>query len=203
MARRPREIVHEENRSTPAWTGVVLLASLVGVFALLAVFLANNHAWTDALVRRLPVPGLATSLASDPVLASQMRVVDPKAKVLTLADRSTAVVVEATVINDSLIPVRGVRLAAEAMREGRSVAQAAAACGKNVSERLLKRLPRDEVRTLMDLAPSSELILASGEHTRCQVAISSIRGEVDEVSYRVASVEPTDDHLPANYRPVE
>jgi hypothetical protein len=202
MAGPPRSIVNEQPRTTRACTGVVLLASLVGVFSLLAVFLANNHAWTDALVRRLPMPG-AGSLGSDPVLAAQMRVVDPKAKVLTLADRTTAVVVEATVINDSLIPVRGVRLAAEAMREGQPVAHAAAACGKNVSERLLKRLPRDEVRTLMDLAPSSELVLASGEHARCQVAISSVRGAVDEVSYRIASVEPTDDHLPAAYRPAE
>lgn len=201
MARASRTIVHDDPDPAPVWTAAVLMASTVGAFAVLAVFLAHNHAWTDALMSKLPMPGAAESLGSDPVLAAQIRLVAPAAKFVTLADRSNAIVLTAAVVNDSPVPVRTVVIEAEALREGTGVARASAACGKNVSERLIKRMSRDEVRTLMRLRPSRAMVLAPGEKTECQVAIASIRGEVEEVSYRVASVEPNDDHLSVDLRP--
>ena len=56
MARTPRAIVPEEPKETSAWSAVVLMASSVGAFALIALFLATNHHWTDALLARLPAP---------------------------------------------------------------------------------------------------------------------------------------------------
>lgn len=197
MTRAPRTIVHDDPEPAPLWTAAVLMASTVGAFAVLAVFLAHNHAWTDALTRMIAAPGVAESLASDPVLAAQMRIVSPRAKQVTLSDRSDAVVVTATIVNDSPVPVNTVILEAEALHGGAGVARASAACGKNVSERLIKRMSRDEVRTLMRLRPSRPLVLAPGETTDCQVAIVSIRAAVEEVGYRVASVEPNENHLSA------
>ena len=43
MPPRPRAIVPEEPKETSAWSAVVLMASSVGAFALLALFLVNNH----------------------------------------------------------------------------------------------------------------------------------------------------------------
>jgi len=200
MARDSRTIVHDDAYPTPVWTGAVLMASTVAAFAVLAVFLAHNHAWTDALMSRIPVPGAAESLGSDPVLAAQIRIVAPSAKFVILADRSNAIVVSAAIVNDSPVAVRAVVIEAEALRGGVSMARAAAACGKKVSERLIKRMSRDEVRTLMRLRPSRALVLSPGEKADCQVAIASIRGEVEEIGYRIASVEPSDDHLSADLR---
>jgi|GEM_PF-980257 len=194
MARDSRTIVNDDSDPAPVWTAAVLMASTVGAFAVLAVFLAHNHAWTDALMSRLPAPGAAESLGSDPVLAAQVRILDPIVKFVTLADRSSAVLVTAAVVNDSPLPVRTVVIEAEALRDGARVAHASAGCGKNVSERLIKRMSRDEVRTLMRLRPSRPLVLAPGQRADCQVAIAPIRGDVEEISYRVASVEPIEDH---------
>jgi len=199
MARTPRTtIVHDDPDPSPVWTAAVLMASTVGAFAVLSVFLAHNHAWTDALMRRIPVLGPAESLGSDPVLAAQIRIVAPTARFVTLADRSNAIVVTAAVVNDATVPVQHVVLEAQALHLGNNVAAAAASCGKNVSERLIKRMSRDEVRTLMRLRPSRALVLAPGEKASCQVAIASIRGEVEEVGYRVASAEPTEAHPSAD-----
>lgn len=201
MARTPRTIVNDDSEAAPVWTAAVLMASTVGAFAVLSVFLAHNHSWTDALMRAIPVPGAAESLGADPVLAAQIRIVDPVAKFVTLADRSNAIVVSADVVNDATVPVRQVVLEAQALHLGNGVASAVASCGKNVSERLIKRMSRDEVRTLMRLRPSRTLVLAPGEKANCQIAIASIRGEVEEVSYRVASVEPTENHPLADRPP--
>jgi hypothetical protein len=201
MPRSPRAIVPEEPKETSAWSAVVLMASSVGAFALLALFLANNHGWTDALLSRMPTPGSAMSLAGDGIVAEQLRVTDVRTEHLTLSDRSVALLFEATVTNDSSIPVRGIILDVEGFREGAHVAGAQGTCGKNASVRLLKRLSRDEVVALMELATPEKETLLPGEKVGCQVALTQLRTEVEEVSYTIASAEPTSDHpLPDHAR---
>jgi hypothetical protein len=200
MPRSPRAIVPEEPKETSAWSAVVLMASSVGAFALLALFLANNHEWTDALLSRLPTPGTAFSLAGDGIVAEQLRVSDVRTEHLTLADRSVALLLEATVTNDSSIPVRGIILEIEGFRDGGHVAGAQGTCGKNVSVRLLKRLSSDEVVALMELETTSQTLMP-GEKVDCQVALTQLRTEVEEVSYTIASAEPTSGHpLPEDDR---
>jgi hypothetical protein len=194
MPRSPRAIVPEEPKETSAWSAVVLMASSVGGFALLALFLANNHGWTDALLSRLPTPGSAMSLAGDGIVAEQLRVTDVRTEHLTLSDRSVALLLEATVTNDSSIPVRGIILDIEGFRDGQHVAGAQGTCGKNVSVRLLKRLSRDEVVALMELATPENQTLQPGEKVGCQVALTQLKTEVEEVSYRIASAEPISGH---------
>jgi hypothetical protein len=194
MPRSPRAIVPEEPKETSAWSAVVLMASSVGGFALLALFLANNHGWTDALLSRLPTPGSAMSLAGDGIVAEQLRVTDVRTEHLTLSDRSVALLLEATVTNDSSIPVRGIILDIEGFRDGEHVAGAQGTCGKNVSVRLLKRLSRDEVVALMELATPENQTLLPGEKVGCQVALTQLKTEVEEVSYTIASAEPISGH---------
>jgi hypothetical protein len=194
MPRSPRAIVPEEPKETSAWSAVVLMASSVGGFALLALFLANNHGWTDALLSRLPTPGSAMSLAGDGIVAEQLRVTDVRTEHLTLSDRSVALLLEATVTNDSSIPVRGIILDIEGFRDGQHVAGAQGTCGKNVSVRLLKRLSRDEVVALMELATPENQTLQPGEKVGCQVALTQLKTEVEEVSYTIASAEPISGH---------
>jgi hypothetical protein len=200
MPRSPRAIVPEEPKETSAWSAVVLMASSVGAFALLALFLVNNHEWTDALLARLPTPGTAFSLAGDGIVAEQLRVSDVRTEHLTLADRSVALLLEATITNDSSIPVRGIILEVEGFRDGSHVAGAQGTCGKNASVRLLKRLSRDEVVALMELETTSQTLMP-GEKVDCQVALTQLRTEVEEVSYTIASAEPTSGHpLPEDDR---
>jgi hypothetical protein len=194
MPRSPRAIVPEEPKETSAWSAVVLMASSVGGFALLALFLANNHGWTDALLSRLPTPGSAMSLAGDGIVAEQLRVTDVRTEHLTLSDRSVALLLEAIVTNDSSIPVRGIILDIEGFRDGQHVAGAQGTCGKNVSVRLLKRLSGDEVVALMELATPENQTLQPGEKVGCQVALTQLKTEVEEVSYTIASAEPISGH---------
>ncbi len=194
MPRSPRSIVPEEPKETSAWSAVVLMASSVGAFALLALFLANNHAWTDALLSRLPAPDEALSLAGDGIVAEQIRISEVRTEHLTLSDRSVALLFEATVTNDSSIPVRGIILEIEGFREGNHVAGAQGTCGKNVSVRLLKRLSRDEVVALMEMETPENQTLAPGEKVGCQVALTQLKTEVEEVSYTIASAEPISGH---------
>jgi len=201
MARTPRAIVPEEPKETSAWSAVVLMASSVGAFALVALFLATNHGWTDALLAGFPTPFGMPRLATDGIVAEQLRISDMRTEHLTLSDRSVALLFEATVVNDSSIPVRGIVLEVEGFREGRMVAAGQGTCGKNVSVRLLKRLSSDEVAALMNLATPESEVLASGARTGCQVTLTQLRTEVEEVSYRIASAEPTADHLPADPNP--
>jgi hypothetical protein len=201
MPRSPRAIVPEEPKETSAWSAVVLMASTVGVFMLLALFLANNHEWTDALLSRLPTPGGAMSLAGDGIVAEQLRVSEVRTEHLTLSDRSVALLLEATVTNDSSIPVRGIILDVEGWREGNFIAGSQGTCGKNVSVRLLKRLSRDEVAALMELATPEDETLMPGEKVGCQVALTQLRTEVEEVRYTIASAEPISGHpLPEDDR---
>ena len=201
MAHPPRAIVPEESKETSAWSAIVLMASSVGAFALLALFLANNHRWTDALLARLPAPGSVLRLTNDGVIAEQLRISDVRTEHLTLSDRSVALLLEATVVNDAAIPVRGIVLEVEGFRDGQKIAEARGTCGKNVSVRLLKRLSRDEVTALMELATPDRETLASGARTGCQVALTQLHTEVEEVSYRIAAAEPTADHPSADPDP--
>lgn len=201
MPRSPRAIVPEEPRETSAWSAIVLMASSVAAFALLSLFLATNHRWTDALLARVPTPGGAIRIANDGVVAEQLRIADVRTEHLTLSDRSVALLFEATVINDAAIPVRGIVLKVEGWRDGEKVGEAEGTCGKNVSVRLLKRLSRDEVRALMGLATPEGVEIQSGERTGCQVTLTQLRTEVEEVSYRIESAEPSADHLPVDPAP--
>lgn len=194
MPRSPRAIVPEEPKETSAWSAVVLMASSVGAFALLAVFLANNHEWTDALLSRMPTPGAGFSLAGDGIVAEQLRIGEVRTEHLTLSDRSVALLFEATVTNDSSIPVRGIILDVEGFRDGNSVGGAQGTCGKNASVRLLKRLSRDEVVALMELETPEHQTLMPGEKVGCQVALTQLRTEVEEVAYSIASAEATSGH---------
>lgn len=194
MPRSPRAIVPEEPKETSAWSAVVLMASTAAAFALLSLFLAGNHHWTDALLARLPSFSGDATLAGDGIVAEQLRITDVRTEHLTLADRSVALLFEATVSNDAAIPVRNVILEIEGFRDGKHVAGAQGTCGKNVSVRLLKRLSRDEAVALMELATPEHETLGSGQKVGCQVALTQLRTEVEEVSYRIASAEPTDDH---------
>jgi hypothetical protein len=105
-----------------------------------------------------------------------------------------ALLLEATVTNDSSIPVRGIILDIEGFRDGQHVAGAQGTCGKNVSVRLLKRLSRDEVVALMELATPENQTLQPGEKVGCQVALTQLKTEVEEVSYTIASAEPISGH---------
>lgn len=201
MARPPRAIVPEAPKEASAWSAIVLMASTVGAFALFSLFLANNHHWTDRLLSRMPTMGGLTRPANDGILAEQMRVSDIHTEHLTLADRSVALLFEASVVNDAAIPVQGIVLKVEGFREGKKVAEAEGTCGKNVSVRLLKRMSRDEVGSVMALDAPESGLLESGARTGCQVTLTQLKTEVDEVSYAVASVEATPDHPDANPLP--
>src|SRR5262249_32251108 len=140
MARTPRAIVPEEPAESSAWSAIVLMASSVGAFALVALFLANNHHWTDRLLAGFPAPGLSVRMANDGVVSEQLRVTDVRTEHLTLSDRSVALLFEATIVNDAAMPVKNIVIEVEGYRDGAKVASALGTCGKNVSERLLKRL---------------------------------------------------------------
>jgi hypothetical protein len=195
VARTQKTIIPDEPRASSAWSTVVLMVSSVGAFGLISLFLANNHRWTDQLLAHLPSP--AGSLANDGIVAEQLRMTGIHTEHMTLSDRSSALLFSATLVNDSSIPVRGIRLAIDGWRDGNLVATSHGTCGKNVSVRLLKRLSRDEVSALMQLATEAE-ILAPGARTECQVALTQLRTEVEEVSYRVESAEPDAGHPPAD-----
>ncbi len=172
----------------------MLMASSIAAFALFALFLANNHHWTDELLARFPLSGGALRPANDGIVAEQLRIANVRTEHLTLSDRSVALLLEATVINDAAIPVRGIVLEVEGYRDGKKIAAGQGTCGKNVSVRLLKRLSRDEVTALMGLETPQAEVLAPGDRTECQVTLTQLRTEVEEVSYRIASAEPTSDH---------
>lgn len=201
MARSPRAIVPEAPQETSVWSAIVLMASTVGAFGLFSLFLANNHHWTDALLSRFPTLGGAIRPANDGIVAEQLRLSDIHTEHLTLADRSVALLFEASVVNDAAFPVRGIVLKVVGYREGKKVAEAEGTCGKNVSVRLLKRMSRDEVNAVMALDAPDAGVLASGSRTGCQVSLTQLKTEVDEVSWVIASAEATPDHPDANPLP--
>jgi len=194
MARRPRTVVPQEPRRSSIWTALVLLVSLVMTFSVVTVFMVRNHAWTDEFLSRLPVPGPATSLAADPSLTGQMRIATSRAWFTKLADQTPALVAETVVVNDSLVPVRNVVVEATVYDGEEHVGAARVSCGKPVSNRLLGRLRREELRALRDLAPSATRPLATGEKLRCQVAFTGLKSGAEEVTFRISSAEPLPGH---------
>ena len=199
MPRAPRAIVPEEPKETSAWSAIVLMASSVFAFGLLALFLANSHRFTDRLLASFPAPGGRLRMASDGIVAEQLRVLDVHTEHMTLADRSVALLVQATIVNDAAIPVRGIVLAVDGYRDGKLIASGHGTCGKNVSDRLIKRLSRDEVAAQMELEDPASPVLASGARTGCPVALTQLRTEIEEVSYRIASAEPGDHADPSDF----
>jgi hypothetical protein len=178
---------------------LAFLAVLVATFAMAAVVLIRNHAWADALAARLPFPGPTSSLAADPSLAPQLRVVGARAWDTLLADQTPVLIAEAEVVNDALVPVRRVVLEVQARtRDGQAVALATAACGTTVSHRLLKRIARDELGALQSLKPA--ISTEPGGRLTCQVAFAGIAPGVEEVVLRVSSVEPDPGHSPPTFR---
>lgn len=198
MPRTPTAIVPDEPTPSSAWSIVVLMLSTVAAFALFSLFLANNHRWTDELLSRLPSP--TGSLANDGIVAQQLRLTDVRTEHMTLSDRSSALLFEATLVNDAAMPVHGVRIEVSGWRDDKLVASGIGTCGKNVSVRLLKRLSRDEVSALVRLDTEAE-VLEPGARVGCQVALTQLKTEVAEVSYRVEMAEPTAGHLLAEPDP--
>jgi hypothetical protein len=205
MARVPKTIVRDPSTRTPVWSGVVLLTSLVGVFGLLALVMGYNHHWTDSVFARMPWPwpGPATSLAADPGLAEQLRLDEARARFTTLADETLALVVEATVTNDSFIPVRNVVFQAVAFQDEQAVRGATASCGVAVSDRLLRRMPRSELAVLGRIEPDPPEVLEPGQSQVCQVAVPGVPPEAQEVAVRIASAEPAPNHPSPTFRPWE
>lgn len=207
MARRPHTIVSVgpvvpgEPERKSIWTALVLLVSLITTFAIVALFMTSNHAWTDAVLTRLPAPGPATSLAADPELAGQMRIVTSQAWYTRLADQTPALVAETVVVNDALVPVNNVVVEASVYAGQNHLGTARVSCGKPVSQRLLGRLKRDELQALSDLSPPETRPLAAGESLRCQVAFAGIQPGAEEVTFRIASVEPLPGHQAPLFHP--
>ncbi len=201
MARRPQTVVPDQPRHTSIWTTLVLLASLVTTLAIVALFMARNHAWAERVLARLPAPGPATSLAADPGLAQQIRIVASDAWFTKLDDQTSALVAESVVVNDSLVPVRNVVIEASVLQGGTPVATARVSCGKPVSDRLLRRLSREELHALAELEPPATRPLATGERLRCQVAFAGIAPGDQEVTFRIASVEPLPGHPDPLFHP--
>jgi hypothetical protein len=193
MASASEAILREPERRTAAWSALVLMLSLVGLFALFALYLDHDHAFADRLAASLPSPGSASSLAADPTLAAQLRVDRMSARIATLDDRSRALVADVRVTNDALIAVRHIFLEARALVGGRE-RSVVARCGHAVSNRLIGRMQRGELAALMELTPSDPGRLEPGESTQCQVAMVGLKDEVDEVTLRIASAEPVPGH---------
>ena len=191
----------EEESSPSAANALALLGSLLVTFATLALFMTHNHAWTDSVMAALPFPGPSQSLAADPALTSQVRLVDARAWDTMLGDRTAALVAEAAVTNDSLVPIHRVVVEAQARRDGRTLAVLTASCGTSVSHRLLRRLARDELETLRALETAAAV--QPGDRLPCQVTFAGIEPGIEEVQLRIASVEPFPGHHPHAFRPQE
>jgi hypothetical protein len=201
VARNPNTFVPHRPYRTSIWTALVLLQALLAAFAIFALFLGHEHAWADRILAHVPMPGPATSLAADPSLAAQMRLIGRTAWYTRLADRTPVLVAEADVANDSLMPVNKIIVAAEAKVGGETKAKAIARCGKAVSNKLLGRMPREELATLLDLDPPAAPPLLPGETRRCQVAFAGMAPGAEEVVVRIVSVEPLPGHPRPHLRP--
>ena len=191
--------VHEEDDPSLLTAPLAILGALLGSFALIALFMVHDHTWTDEFMASLPLPGLGMSLAADPSLAPQMRMTNARAWNTILADQTPALMAEADIANDALVPVEHVVVRGEARIEGRIKAVATAVCGKAVSTRLLGRIGRDELETLMSL--EAPLSVEPGHRLACQVAFPGVMPGVEEVVLRIASVEPSPGHRPPVFRP--
>ena len=200
MPNKNRTIIRRPKPRTAVWTGLVLMTSLVVSFGFLSVFLVYNHEWTDAQMARLPWPGASTSLAAERGLAEQMRVTNPFARMTNLRDNTPTLVAEATVVNDSMIPVSNMVLEAQAFAGDTLLRTASARCGTGVSGQLFAHMKAQDLDALKALRPSLPSIVASGAATQCQVAMAGLRGGADSVELRVTSVEPLAGHRSSLFR---
>jgi len=192
-----------ERRRKSIGSALVLLGALNVAFGLLSVFMTRNHAWTDAFMARLPLPGTGTSMAADPSLMRQMKIGATRAGYATLADQSSTLVAETEVTNDSPLPVTKIVVEAHAYDDGIPVRTLSTMCGLSVSQRLIGRLTREDLSALLDLAPPSPLPVAPGDTIRCQLAFPGLKAGAEEIAFRIASVEPFPGHPPPRLLPAE
>jgi hypothetical protein len=199
--RTSHTIVPNQPQRTSVWATIVLLVSLVATVGIVSLFMVRNHAWAERVLARLPAPGPATSMAADPGLADQIRILAGDAWFTKLGDQTSALVAESIVVNDSPIPVHNVVIEASVVDGAKTVGTVLVSCGKPVSDRLLRRLTREELRALADLTPPASRPLTTGERLRCQVAFSGITPAGQDVTFRVASVEPYPGHPDPLFHP--
>jgi hypothetical protein len=197
MASNQRTVVPEQRERSPAWSAAILLGVLAICYGLVAVYMARNHAWADRFLQSVPIPTTAASLAADPVLAGQIRIVSSRAWYTQLADRTTTLVAEAIVVNDALVPVNKVVVEASAQADGSSGRIESAVCGGTLSRRLLGRIAVDELETLQELVPTLDAI-EPGQKLECQIAFPRMAQGAEEVVLRITWVEP----LPGHPRPL-
>jgi hypothetical protein len=197
MAHKPKTVVPRRRDRSPAWSAFVLLTALVTSYGLLSVYMARNHPWTDRFLQLVPVPATRATLASDSELVQQIRIVSSRAWYTNLADQTSTLVAEATVVNDALVAVSRVVVEARAQVEGGNSRTESAVCGGSVSRRLFGRLPVEELMTLQELIPPQTAV-EPGATLRCQVAFARMPAGAEEVVLRIAWVEP----LPGHPRPL-
>jgi hypothetical protein len=200
MAHNPKTVVPKRGERSPAWAAFILLAALIAFYGLLSVYMARNHPWTDWFLQRVPLPTTRATLASDSELVRQIRVVSSRAWYTKLADQTSTLVAEATVVNDALVPVSRVVIEALAQVEGGKQRRESAVCGGSVSRRLLGRLPVEELITLQELVPPKEAV-EPGATLDCQVAFARMPAGAEEVVLRIAWVEPLPGHPPPLFHP--
>jgi len=201
VERHARTFVPEETSASTLATALTLLSALLLTFGLVALFMVRNHSWTDSVMATLPFPGPRATLAADPALVPQMHLGDLRAWDATLADQTPALITEAAVTNDALVSVRRIMVTAEARIDGHTVAMQTTACGKSVSNRLLRRIGRDELAALREIDPPGPV--RPGERLPCQLAFTGIAPGVKEVVLRIASVEPFPGHPARAFDPQE
>lgn len=195
-------IIREERGRKPLASALVLLASSVCGFGMLALLLSHDHTRTDRLLAMLPSPFAQSSLAADPELSAQVETRNPRARLTRLADQSTALVVEAEALNTSSLPLARVVMEATLVSEAGPSLKARAECGKVVSETLLNRLSPEAVATLMEI-PVATNALAPGHSVSCQMALPGVDSAAHEVEVRIASAEPLPGHSRLRLRPWE
>ena len=201
MRGQPKTFVPDRGSGDSIGVSLVLLVALLTTFALMAIVMGRNHSWTEKIMARLPSPGPAWSMAADPSISHQLRVTGVSAWNLVLSDLTPALVAEAEVVNDSLVPVRHVMVHARAYTRDRVVAEATTACGKPLSSRLLGRLGREELRAHAELVPV--IRTPPSERVACQVTFPGLEPGIDEVVFTIASVEPLPGHRPPSFSPSE
>ncbi len=195
-----RTVVPDDEAQRASFAHALLLFALsLFVFVLIALFMTRNHTWTDRVMAALPLPGARTTLAADPSLVGQVRIVAPRAWTIELADRTPAVVAEARVVNDARVSIRRIVLEGALRADGRSAAVRSALCGKTLSPRLLRRLRADELGAFDRIDVPSRL--EPGRAAPCQIVFTGVASRVENVVLRIASVEPDPNHSPPAFLP--
>ncbi len=201
-SRRSRTVFLDPSRPTSVSTVLSLLTALLAGFGLLALFMARHHDWTERLLGHLAVPGSSASLAADSALPFQLRIGETSAWYTSLADQTPVLVVRADLRNDALIEVGKVIVEARALSAaGSTLGVRSAACGTSASNRLLRRLRRDELHTLAGLTPTRGSATAPGAFLHCQVMFAGMKPGAMEVVLRIVSAEPLAGHSPPLFHP--